>query len=57
MDKYPNARVLSGAGYHSNNGVSITNCLNYCDSQGAVFAGVENANQCFVSPSFLVGVL
>lgn len=48
-DKYPNARVLEGAGYTSGDSMSLDRCLAYCEGQQAVYAGLEAAYQCFCS--------
>ena len=42
-DLYPNGRALTAA-YQDNasGGTTISNCLQYCDSQGAYLAGIES---------------
>lgn len=52
-DLYPNARALNAAYSDNPTGqpTTIGRCIQFCDSQGAYLAGLENGNQCFCGPS------
>ena len=41
------ARVLSGASYSDDSAMTDESCVNYCNSKGYSFAGVEYAQECY----------
>ena len=46
-----NGRLLSGASYANNTGMTVESCVNFCQASGATYAGLEYAQECFCGSS------
>ncbi|TFK22851.1 copper radical oxidase [Coprinopsis marcescibilis] len=48
-------RALTGPNYASGTEMTIENCINFCDTEGAIYAGVEYSVECFCGHSLSNG--
>ncbi|KIY43224.1 copper radical oxidase [Fistulina hepatica ATCC 64428] len=41
------ARTLTGSSYSSTDNMTVENCIDYCDTQDYIYAGVEYSQECY----------
>ena len=46
-----NGRLLSGAAYTNNTGMTVESCVEFCQASGATYAGLEYAQECYCGSS------
>jgi len=46
-----NGRLLSGASYTNQSGMTVESCVKFCQASGATYAGLEYGRECYCSSS------